>query len=139
MANERTLFERILDPERRVPRTSTERKNLMSESVIRYLSRLLNSREGCCLTLDDFGMPDMESRSGSRRELQHELEMALRNTILKHEPRLKRVQVRMEETEEARLVPRFTISAEMIPSDALTKEVSFTTVVDPSGKIHVDG
>ena len=138
MANERTLFERILDPELRQPRTARERRELMSHSVIHHLSRLLNSREGCCLTVQDFGMPDVENKSGSRKELQHDMEMALRNTISRYEPRLRRVVVKMEETEEERLVPKFTITAELIPADSFTKEVAFTTIVDPSGKIRID-
>lgn len=138
MANERTLFERILDPERRAPRSSRERRELMVESVVHHLARLLNSRVGCCLTLEDYGMPDMESKAGSRKELQYELESALRATITKYEPRLKRVVVRMEEAEEDRLTPKFTVNAELNVRDDYQKDVAFTTVVEPSGKISVD-
>lgn len=138
MANERTLFERILDPERKIPRSSRERKELLCESILKHLQRLLNSREGCCLTLTDYGMPDIESRAGSKIELAHELETALRNTIQRYEPRLRRVVVKMEPSEEEKLVPKFTVTAELAPRDDFAKDVSFMTTVDPSGKILID-
>lgn len=138
MAGERTLFERIADPEKKPPRSARERKEVLVKSIIHHLQRLLNSRQGCCQILDDYGMPDMESRAGSRIELQHELEAALRSTVAKYEPRLRKISVRMDPSEEERLVPKFTIVAELAPRDDFAKDVSFMTVVDPSGKILID-
>ncbi len=137
MANERTLFERILDPSKRVPRSSRERKEMLTQSIIAHLKRVLNSREGCCQTLADYGMPDIESRSGSRNDLQRDLELALRDTIQKYEPRLRRIVVRLEESDELKLVPKFTVSAELAPRDDYAKDISFTTMVDPSGSFKV--
>ena len=138
MANERTLFERILDPERRTPRSARERKEMLSESIVRHLSLLLNSREGCCLTLGDYGMPEIESRWGGVNELGHELEAEIRGVITRYEPGLRRVQVRIDQQDAGALVPKFTISAQLAARDDFAKGVSFTTVLDPGGKVHID-
>ena len=137
MAGERTLFERILKPDERVARTAHERKQAMSDSVVRHMAFLLNSRQGCCLTLSDYGMPDLDC-TGTKSEMRYELERAIRDTIAHYEPRLRRIRVTMEESEEAQLVPRFAISAELDCREDFTKDVAFTTVVDPSGKIMIE-
>lgn len=138
MANPRTLFERILQPDVRTPRSSSERKTQMAESITRHLSRLLNSRQGCCRTLDDYGMPELENRAGSKLELGHDLEKAIRHTVSSYEPRLKRVQVRLDDTDEVRLSPKLQIAAELDCREDFTKDISFTTIITPEGKIAVE-
>jgi type VI secretion system lysozyme-like protein len=137
MANERTLFERILEPDVLAPRSARERKAMMSESVLSHLNRLLNSRAGCCQTLPDYGMPEIESWSGTSSELSRQMESALQATISAYEPRLRKVRVQLVETEEVRLTPKFHVSAELDARDDFIKDVSFTTFIDPTGKIEI--
>lgn len=137
MAYERTLFERILKPNKPKPRTMADRKAQMTESIIRHLGRLLNAREGCCETVEDYGMPELDNWSGAQNELARQLERALRKTIQSYEPRLKKVKVRLIEIEEGRLVPKFNVSAELNVRQDFTKDVSFTTYLDPSGHVEV--
>lgn len=137
MANEQTLFEKLLDPDRKIPRSATARKQMMTESVVRHLTLLLNSREECCRILHDYGMPDLENRAGSRIELKQELEGVIRNTITKYERRLKNVQVHLDVGEDEALVPKFRVTADLNCRDDFSKDVSFTTIVDPVGQIHI--
>ena len=137
MANERTLTERFLNPEIKSPRTARQRKELVTNSIIRHLRNLLNSRQGCCEILDDYGMPEMESKSDAKNLLSRELETSIRNTISRYEPRLKNVQVRMDVSEEDRLTPRFIIKAVLTSRDSFSKDISFSTIVDPMGTIRI--
>ena len=137
MANERTLTERLLRPEIKAPRTSRERKELITNSIIRHLRNLLNTRQGCCETLEDYGMPELESKGDTKILLSRELESSIRNTISRYEPRLKNVQVRMDVSEDDRLTPRFVIKAVLTSRDSFAKDVSFSTIVDPVGTIRI--
>ena len=138
MAGERTLFERLLAPEARTPRTSRQRKDMMVESVISHLRSLLNTRQGSCETLEDYGMPELEGKTGARNLLASEMEAEIRNTIGRYEPRLRRVQVRYEALDEEFLMPRFVVTAQLTSRDDFPKDVSFSTVVDPIGKVRVE-
>ena len=137
MANERTLMERLMKPDQRPGRSARDRKEHLTESVIWHLTRLLNSRQGCCLIALDYGMPDFNENLGSKNEMQAAFENAIRSTIQKYEPRLRRVVVRLEEDEGPRLNPRFNVTAELVTSDDVSKEVSFSTVMDAAGKLSI--
>ncbi|MCL5271066.1 MAG: type VI secretion system baseplate subunit TssE [bacterium] len=137
MANERTLIERLMYPDLRPGRSARERKDHLADSVVRHLIRLLNSRQGCCLTLPDYGMPDFNESLGSKNEMQAAFESAIRSTIQKYEPRLRHVVVHLEEDEGPRLNPRFLVTAELVSNDDIPKQVSFATVMDANGKISV--
>jgi len=137
MANERTLIERLMKPEVRSARSARERKEQLTASVINHLSRLLNSRQGCSLTTPDYGMPDFNESLGTKNEMQAAFENAIRTTILTYEPRLRRVTVRLEEEDGPRLNPRFSITAELVSNDDFPKQVSFSTIMDPAGKLNI--
>ena len=137
MANERTLVERLINPEARAGRSARDRREQLAESVVAHLTRLLNSRQGCCNTLPDYGMPDFNENLGSKNEMQAAFESAIRSTIQNYEPRLRRVVVRLEEEEGPRLNPRFNITAELATTDDSRRQVSFSTVMDANGKISI--
>jgi type VI secretion system protein len=137
MANERTLFERLLNPGVKPGRSLRDRKMQLADSVSWHLARLLNSRQGCCLTLPDYGMPDFNESLGSKNEMQAAFESAIRSSIQKYEPRLRKVMVRLDEDDSPRLNPRFTITAELSTTDDTQKQVSFATIVDANGKISI--
>ncbi len=137
MATERTLIERLMYPDQRPGRSARDRKAHLTDSVIRHLVRLLNSRQGCCLTAADYGMPDFNESLGSKNEMQSAFESAIRSTIQKYEPRLRRVVVRLEEDDGPRLNPRFNVTAELVTTDDIPKQVSFSTVMDAAGKLSI--
>ena len=137
MANERTVLERILNPDIRPGRSARDRRQQLADSVIEHLMRMLNSRQGCALTVDDYGMPDFNDSAGSKIEIRTSMETVLRNSIQKYEPRLRRVIVRMEQDEGTRLNPRFTITAELATTDDTQRQISFATVMDPTGQLTI--
>jgi len=138
MANDRTLFERLLEPDTRKGRTASQRKDVLVASILNHLRGLLNTRQGSCETLPDYGMPEMVSTGDANTSLAQEMENDIRNTISRYEPRLTRIQVRMEISEENRLMPRFLVTARLTPQGDFSKDVSFSTIVDPMGGIKVD-
>jgi type VI secretion system protein len=135
--NERTLLERLMYPDMRPGRSARERKDHLSDSVARHLSRLLNSRQGCCLTQPDYGMPDFNESLGSKNEMRAAFESAIRGTIQKYEPRLRGVVVRLNEDDSPRLEPRFTIQAELSTPEDMPKQVTFATIMDAHGRMSV--
>lgn len=138
MANERTLLERLMYPEQQPGRSARERKEHLADSVIKHLTRLLNARQGCNLIAPDYGMPDFNENLGTKNEITVTFETAIRNTILKYEPRLRRVNVRLESDEGPRLTPRFLITAELVTTEAGDKTITFATVMDPQGRISIN-
>jgi len=137
MADGRTLFERITQPRVKAATTPSQRKDVLVRSIVQHLRDLLNTRQGCCSAAPDYGMPDLQGETDSRGRLARELETKIRNTITRYEPRLGGVRVRMQAVEEARLAPRFVITARLTGQGDYSKDVSFSTIVDPLGKIEI--
>ena len=135
--NERTLLERLMYPDKRPGRSARERKDHLSDSVTHHLTRVLNSRQGCCLTQPDYGMPDFNESLGSKNEMRATFENAIRSTIQKYEPRLRSVVVRLDDDDSPRLEPRFTIQAELATPDDMPKQVTFATIMDANGRMAV--
>ncbi len=93
MGRERTFLERIADRDVGGGPTSDEDLGALMESVRRHLGRLLNSRHGMCQTLPDYGLPslvDLTAGSGDQVQI---VANALKATIERYEPRLRRVRV----------------------------------------------
>mgnify|MGYP006281440897 CR=1 FL=1 len=133
----RTLLERILWPGEASSRKRYDRQRELTDSIVRHLTQLLNSRAGCALTVDDYGMPDLSHTLGTRNEMRASLEAAIRQTIQRYEPRLRRVVVAMEEEDEPGLNPKFRIGAELVSAEDMGRQVSFATVLDPNGKMSI--
>ena len=136
MGDERTLFERILNPEKKPSGIAAER-DALTRSIHQHLKFILNSRQGCCSIQSDFGMPEIMNRHEAKNVLARELAAGIRSTIARYEPRLTRIQVRLDDDGETRLLPRFTITAQVNSRSDVQQDISFTTVVDPVGKISV--
>lgn len=137
MANERTVFQRLLRPEEPRGASLAQRKAMIVDSIIEHLRGLLNSRRGCTLANGDFGLPDLNTKRDGTPATRAELENQIRETIQHFEPRLRRVQVRMDEPEAGVFAPRFIITAQLAHRDDFPKDVSFTTVIDPTGKFDI--
>ncbi len=135
MRDER-LLERIhnleIDPERR----EGNNPNRQIQSVLNYLQRILNTRQGSTPIAEDFGMPDFTNlpgafSTGSTREV----EQLLKEVIQKYEPRLSRVRIFFESQQEDLLSLRFKVEAQLAREEG--PPVTFETVVDAGGKISI--
>ncbi len=102
-------------------------------SIMDHLNRLFNTREGSLSHLKDYGLPDI---SEIYRKMPHgieELQKAIKRTVEKYEPRLKKVKVTPRETDpkDFRLV--FILSAELSEGGGLVRfQTTFTSMGNSS-------
>jgi type VI secretion system protein len=138
MPRERSLLDRIRNPDAGEARRIHGNTARLAESVLSNLRRLLNSRHGHALTQDDYGIPDLtevvhnypESIAGMRR--------AIRRAIEKYEPRLERVQITHVPSEDDLFALRFEIKARLITEEGKAS-IWFETRIDTSGEVQVKG
>ncbi|WP_072571166.1 type VI secretion system baseplate subunit TssE [Enterobacter sp. SA187] len=68
-------------------------ENQVIISVLDNMQRILNTRQGSLSHLPDYGLPDMSKILQGMPRTAHSLLDTLSATLLKYEPRLKRIQV----------------------------------------------
>jgi len=137
MGRERSLLDRLDDPRPNAPRRVEESTEDLADSVLAHLQRMLNTRQGNCLTLDDYGIPDFTDMVHSFPEAVGRMQRAIRQSIERYEPRLRRVRVNpVDEEDYFRL--RFEITGELVTADEQAA-VWFETTISPSGRISVRG
>jgi type VI secretion system protein len=135
MVSERSLLERIDnpdEPERRLGANATR----MAESIANHLTRMLNVRQGSCEALPDYGMPDFNDLIGQFPDGLNHIRRAIRDSVERYEPRLRRITVKHLRDEDNPLDLRFRVSASMILDDR-EEQVSFETLVGQSGQVQV--
>lgn len=130
------LLERIRNlesnPDIRVERSLSRKVN----SIISHLQNLLNTHQGSVLIADDYGIPDITNSHGEGiTELTQRIENTLRQTILKYEPRLKKVQVNLQSEKDDVLSMRFKLEAVLVHDDITP--VILETVVTSGGKVDI--
>lgn len=116
MISERTLFERLIQPDppgsRRLDRLEIDIP-LLKRSIIAHLQKMLNSRHGHAPAQPDYGIPDLNEFMFSFPESIGPMRQALERSIEKYEPRLKNVRATWIADEENPLNIRFEISAKL--------------------------
>ena len=137
MGRERSLLDRLDDPRPNAPRRVEESTEDLADSVLAHLQRMLNTRQGNCLTLDDYGIPDFTDMVHSFPEAVGRMQRAIRHSIERYEPRLRRVRVNPVDEEDFFRV-RFEITGELVTADEQAA-VWFETTISPSGRISVRG
>ena len=136
MAVNRTLLERIRDPDPPRARELHVSRQVIYDSILTNLSNVLNTTQGNTLTDENYGLPHL---SAIRSTMPHSLgnyEAAIRRTIEKNEPRLTGVRVRHVQSEERKYELRFEISGQMILSDG-KQPVRFETLADDDGRMQL--
>ena len=135
MVFDRSLLERIDEPEEQGRRLNADPARL-SASIGRHLTRMLNVRQGSVATLPDYGMPDFNDLINQFPDGVNVIRRAIRDSIERYEPRLRRVSVKQVRNEDDPLDLRFTISASMILDDG-EEPVVFETLIGDSGQVRV--
>jgi type VI secretion system protein len=142
MAREYSLLERIAGRSgrnrARYEPTTGENLEALMESVRNHLAKLLNSRHGMSAALPDYGLPslvDVVVDSGNYVQL---VQDAIRTTVEKYEPRLKRVRVTRKEEEGNKQTLVFRVDAIMI-SKSGEHRVWYETSIRGTGKFDVAG
>ena len=88
--------------ERFLNRLGTERRDMDdARSIVEHLQVLLNSREGSSATNPGFGLPDLTDIVHMLPQGVHALQNAIRDVILRFEPRLAKVNVRFVPSDDA--------------------------------------
>ena len=121
MINERTLLERIAEPD--AGRHLALDTNRLRRSVLAHLRKILNARHGHAPAQPDYGIPDLNEFMFSMPESIPSMQKAIQKSIEKYEPRLTRVKVAWAPDEEDPLNIRFAITARLRTDD---KDVPIT-------------
>jgi len=109
----------------------------VTDSVLRHLQRLLNTKAGNVPIAEDYGVPEFTDFLHSYPNSVREMERTLRLVIQKYEPRLKAVRVSFVPQDESALSLSFQITARLSTEEK--PQVLFETRVDSEGKIEVRG
>jgi type VI secretion system protein len=134
---EERLLDRIRGWEKRPILRNREDPRRVTDSVLRHLQRLLNTKEGNVPIAPDYGVPDFTDFLHSYPDSVREMERTLRLVIQKYEPRLKAVRVSFIPQDESALSLSFQITARLSMEEKT--QVLFETRVDSEGKIEVRG
>ena len=138
MARERTLLERFRSPEPDTGRTIHENTGRLAQSVMENLRRLLNSLHGNSPVKEDYGIPAIVDLLHDFPDAIGGMRKAIKLTIEKHEPRLRKVNVRHVENADDPLALNFEISAELVTEDERAT-VQISTRIDGLGHVGVRG
>jgi type VI secretion system protein len=135
---EERLLERIRSWQQKPERRAREDPRRTIDSILRHLTRILNTKQGNVPIAEDYGIPDFTDFATSYLESVGGLERSLRQVIQRYEPRLKVQRVSFVPQEEGALSLRFDIVARLATSGEKVP-VHFETVVDTNGKVSISG
>lgn len=133
---DRTLLERLRHPhvdERSISGDEAER----IRSVLRNLSRILNSRQGDSRTEKDFGLPDLAGMAHSLPEGIGTLSEAIERMVKAWEPRIRDPRVRFLQAVNEELALHFEIRGQLAMDDGGSRTVRFETVLASSGEFKL--
>jgi type VI secretion system protein len=89
------------------------------------LNRLFNTRQGSVGHLPDYGLPDITSVYREAPESIDMLRRAIKDVVQKYEPRLRRVHVERQETNDYAMRLIFIVSAELLNGERVQFETTF--------------
>jgi type VI secretion system protein len=116
----------------------TWRDNDVESSVSQHLARMLNTRQGSCLTCPDYGLIEVSEILNDFPDAIGIMQRAIKNSIQTYEPRLKNVQVRHIKNEAMHeMVLQFEITAQLHLPDGRRQSLRFATTVDGSGNVKI--
>ena len=122
------------EPDRRVAATAEE----VLQSVTKYVSKILNTRQGSTVIDKNFGIPDFTSAGLSfTNDDMTSIEQELSAFIERCEPRLQHVEVHFSPDEGSNLQMVFNVKAELSFANDQIYPVHLVTRVDPLGKVTV--
>jgi type VI secretion system protein len=142
MGRERTLLERIAErggrASSRYEASAGEDLEVLMESVRNNLVRLLNARHGMSEAQPEYGLPALNDLTVGAGEYVRRTQEAIRRSIEKFEPRLRRVQVSLREDRSTAQTLVFRVDAVLV-SQKGEHRVWYETAVKASGQLEVAG
>lgn len=136
MTFEKSLLERIDNPELSTSRALEVDPSKVSESVINHLRNMFNVRKGSVMILEDYGMPDFNDIVADFPNAIKVIRGVIRDLIRKFEPRMKQVSVTHVIDESRPLDLFFRVKAELHLDNEKVPLV-FETVVGDGGAVKV--
>ncbi|BCQ28333.1 type VI secretion system baseplate subunit TssE (plasmid) [Caballeronia sp. NK8] len=134
---ERRLLERIASWGAGGARSNETQVDVLVDSVMNHLGRLLNTRQGSVQIDPQFGVPDFTNLAGttamgSTREIEEEI----RRMVLRYEPRIKSPRVTLNREETDVLSIRFALEGTLEVDD---REIPLriSTTVGANGRVSV--
>jgi type VI secretion system protein len=111
----------------------------LESAVADHLHKMLNTRAGSSLTVPDYGIIELSELLQDFPNALGVMQRAIKNTILKYEPRLKNVQVRPipPEEDENQMMVHFEITAQLCYPSGERQAVRFSTSVDESSNVKI--
>jgi len=137
--NEFRLLERVARWESGAARSNAARAGLLVESVITHLRCILNTRQGSVPLDSQFGVPDFTNlagglSSGSVRDIEN----AIRQVVMRYEPRLRSPRVSLRADAGDPMSLRFDLDGR-VNVDGQDLPLQLSTVVGSNGKVSVGG
>ncbi len=134
---ERRLLERIATWNAGEERSNETQVDVLVDSVMSHLSRLLNTRQGSVQIDPLFGVPDFTNLAGttamgSTREIEEEI----RRMVVRYEPRIRSPRVTLNREETDVLSIRFSLEGSLEVDD---REIPLriSTTVGANGRVSV--
>ncbi len=136
MAIQRTLLERLRDPDPAGERQLHVSTSAIFESILTNLRNVLNTNQGNCLTDERYGLPHMTAVRNAMPHSVSSFVAAIQATIEEHEPRLSNVRVRHAPGTDRGMALRFEVSG-LVQDDENRTSVRFETYADEEGQMRI--
>lgn len=135
---EERLLERISRWEVGFDRTNLTSAELLVNSILAHLSRILNTRQGSVPIDPAYGVPDFTNLagsfvSGSTRDIENQI----RRVVERYEPRLRHPEIHLVEEGHDVLSLRFELAGEVSANDR-DIPVHLATTVTSDGKVMLE-
>ena len=135
---EERLIQRIRTWKKTPDRRDGQDPKRLIHSIVLHLERILNTRRGNVGIGHDYGIPDLTDFRSGFPDSVRDLEMTIRDTIEKFEPRLKSVRVKFIPQDEDMLTVTFQIVAQLAGKDERTPLV-LESMMGSDGKVMIRG
>ncbi|MGY8683204.1 type VI secretion system baseplate subunit TssE [Bradyrhizobium sp. UFLA05-153] len=136
---DRSLIERLEDAaETMVPSQNHFSFARLQGSILENLRWILNSRQGCCETRPDYGMPDLNDAIGHGAEAVRAVARTLKQEIETFEPRLGNVSIRFHADPDKPLQLMFHVTATVNYNDQVER-LSFDTILSDDRHVLLRG
>ncbi|MEW5702019.1 MAG: type VI secretion system baseplate subunit TssE [Candidatus Zixiibacteriota bacterium] len=137
MISERTLFERLADPDPPGGRRLGIDPGRLKRSVLSHLRKMLNSRHGHAPAQPDYGIPDLNEFMFAYPDSIGPMRLAIERSIEKYEPRLRNAKAAWVADPDNPLNIRFEIAARLITEDE-NIPVAFSTSVGTASSLDIE-
>jgi len=134
---DRTLLERLRDPRPNEPLTLGEDPYRLTQSVLRNLAHVLNTRTGDSKTDPNFGLPDLAAYVHSLPEGIEVLANSIKSMIESYEPRVGSIRVRHVSSDSQDLVLKFEVKARLVSGEQAIP-LKFQTIIASTGEFRLN-